>query len=343
MPFIAMPFIGMQSINPFSQWRKLLIFSLILGLTACKSDQEVEVLKLAHNLDQTTSVHKAMELMAKRLDELSGGTMRIDIYPSGQLGQEREYIELLQIGSLAMTKVSASPMEGFVPEMRVFSIPYVFRDEDHLWRFLESEKGKAMLAKGEDKRLRGIGYYDAGSRSFYSQCGTNRPIRRPGDLSGLKVRVQESQTSVRMVQALGGSATPISWGELYTALQQGVVDAAENNPPSFYLSKHFEVCKLYTIDEHTSVPDVMLISSYIWNNLNAQQQAWLQQAVDESVKYQRVLWAEATREALEAVKAAGVEVVYPDKTEFQAQVQSMHESYRGEPIYDLLQYIKDMQ
>ena len=338
-----MPFSGICSINPFIYWRKLLIFGLLLGLVACKGDQQVEVLKLAHNLDQTTSVHKAMELMAKRLAELSGGTMRIDIYPSGQLGQEREYIELLQIGSLAMTKVSASPMEGFVPEMRVFSIPYVFRDEDHLWRFLESEKGKAMLAKGEDKRLRGIGYYDAGSRSFYSQCGTNRPIRRPGDLSGLKVRVQESQTSVRMIQALGGSATPISWGELYTALQQGVVDAAENNPPSFYHSKHCEACKLYTIDEHTSVPDVMLISSYIWNNLNAQQQAWLQQAVDESVKYQRVLWAEATREALEAVKAAGVEVVYPDKTEFQAQVQSMHESYRGEPIYDLLQYIKDMQ
>lgn len=338
-----MPFMGIHSINPLLQWRKLLIFSLLVGLAACKNDQDVEVLKLAHNLDQTTSVHQAMVLMAKRLDELSGGTMRIDIYPSGQLGQEREYIELLQIGSLAMTKVSASPMEGFVQEMRIFSIPYVFRDEDHLWRFLESEKGKAMLAKGEDKRLRGIGYYDAGSRSFYSQCGTNRPIRRPGDLVGLKVRVQESQTSVRMIQALGGSATPISWGELYTALQQGVVDAAENNPPSFFLSKHFEVCKLYTIDEHTSVPDVILISSYIWNNLNAQQQAWLQQAVDESVKYQRTLWAEATREALDAVKAAGVEVVYPDKAEFQAQVEAMHESYRGEPIYDLLQHIKAMQ
>ena len=337
-----MPFTGIHSINPIIQWRKLLIFGLVLGLAACRNDQDVEVLKLAHNLDQTTSVHKAMVLMAERLDELSGGTMRIDIYPSGQLGQEREYIELLQIGSLAMTKVSASPMEGFVQDMRIFSMPYVFRDEDHLWRFLESEKGKAMLAKGEDKRLRGVGYYDAGSRSFYSQCGTNRPIRRPGDLAGLKVRVQESQTSVRMIQALGGSATPISWGELYTALQQGVVDAAENNPPSFFLSKHFEVCKLYTIDEHTAVPDVILISSYIWNNLNAQQQAWLQQAVDESVKYQRTLWAEATREALEAVKAAGVEVVYPDKAEFQAEVESMHESYRGEPIYDLLQYIKAM-
>lgn len=311
-------------------------------LAACTTDHDVKVLKLAHNLDTTTSVHKAMVHLAERLHELSDGSMRVDIYPSGQLGQEREYIELLQIGSLAMTKVSASPMEGFVPEMRIFSIPYVFRDEEHLWRFLRSDLGKAMLAKGDAKRLRGIGYYDAGSRSFYSQCGTNRPIREPKDLSGLKIRVQESQTSVRMIQALGGSATPISWGELYTALQQGVVDAAENNPPSFYQSKHFEVCKVFTLDEHTAVPDVMLISSYVWNTLDAQQQAWLQQAMDESVDHQRELWAQDTKFALEAVAAAGVEIVYPDKSLFQAQVQEMHESYRGEPIYDLIQAIRAM-
>ena len=311
-------------------------------ITACSVDRDVKILKLAHNLDTTTSVHKAMMHLAERLHELSDGSMRVDIYPSGQLGQEREYIELLQIGSLAMTKVSASPMEGFVPEMRIFSIPYIFRDEDHLWRFLGSDLGKGMLAKGEEKRLRGLGYYDAGSRSFYSQCGTGHPVRNPEDLNGLKVRVQESQTSVRMIQALGGSATPISWGELYTALQQGVVDAAENNPPSFYQSKHYEVCKVYTLDEHTAVPDVMLISSYVWNNLDPQQQAWLQQAMDESVVFQRKLWAEDTKFALEAVAAAGVEIVYPDKSKFQAQVKEMHESYRGEPIYELMQAIQAM-
>lgn len=337
----------MRYLIPLTFSRKLFqllsITVVASALSACGVNDDVRILKLAHNLDQSTSVHKAMVFMGDRLSELSSGTMRIDVYPSGQLGSERELIELLQVGSLAMTKVSASPMEGFVPEMRIFSIPYVFRDEAHLWKFLESDIGKGMLAKGEAKRLRGIGYYDAGSRSFYSQCGTNRPIRQPSDLNGLKVRVQESQTSVRMIQALGGSATPISWGELYTALQQGVVDAAENNPPSFYLSKHFEVCKLFTIDEHTAVPDVMLISSYVWGTLSEQQQQWLQQAMDESAKFQRKLWAEDTKEALAAVEAAGVEIVYPDKSQFQAQVRSMHESYRGEPIYDLMQSISEIK
>src|SRR5690554_4233174 len=322
---------------------KLASVPLLAGLLiSCGVHDDVKILKLAHDLDQSTSVHKAMVFMGDRLHELSDGTMRIDVYPSGQLGSERELIELLQVGSLAMTKVSASPMEGFVPEMKIFSIPYVFRDEDHLWRFLRSDKGKEILAKGEDKRLRGIGYYDAGSRSFYSQCGTNRAIREPGDLNGLKVRVQESQTSVRMIQALGGSATPISWAELYTALQQGVIDAAENNPPSFYLSKHFEVCKVYTLDEHTSVPDVVLISSYVWSTLSAQQQQWLQQAMDESVVFQRELWAQDTATSLAAVEAAGVEIIYPDKNEFKDRVQNMHQSYRGQPVYELMQRISEM-
>lgn len=328
----------------WSKWiaASLLVSSLLGSLTGCSGHEKVKVLKLGHNLDQTTSVHKAMVFMGERLQQLSGGSMRIDVYPSGQLGSERELIELLQIGSLAMTKVSASPMEGFVPEMKIFSIPYVFRNEKHLWTFLRSPVGKALLEKGESKRLRGLGYYDAGSRSFYSDCGTQKPIEKPADLAGLKIRVQESQTSVRMIQALGGSATPIAWGELYTALQQGVVDAAENNPPSFYLSKHFEVCKKYTLDEHTSVPDVLLISSYVWSTLTAQQQAWLQQAMDESVDYQRKLWAEDTQRSLDAVKAAGVDVIYPDKAPFEQKVQEMHETYKDEPVYKIMQYIHNL-
>lgn len=324
----------------FSVGRLALLSLFFIAAIGCSKQHEVQVLKLAHDLDQSHAVHKAMVFMGTRLHELSGGTMDVNVYPSGQLGTERELLELLQIGSLAMTKVSASPLEGFVPQMKVFSIPYIFRDQQHFWRVLESDIGRSMLQAGDHVRLRGLGYYDAGSRSFYT---VNRPVHKPADLAGLKIRVQESQTSMRMVSSLGGAPTPISWGELYTALSQGVVDGAENNPPSFFLSKHFEVSKYYTLDEHTYVPDVLLISSHIWNNLNPQQQVWLQQAVDESVVYQRELWEISTNEALAAVKAAGVEVIYPDKSAFIAQVKSMHDSYRGEPVYELVQNIMSMQ
>jgi len=294
---------------------------------------------MAHSLDHTHPVHQAIVFMSERLYKLSGGTMRMDVYPSGQLGGERELMELLQIGSLAMTKVSTSPMEGFVPAMKIFNVPYVFRDSEHYWRFLNSDIGRELLLAGDAVNLRGLGYYDAGSRSFYT---VDNPVRSPADLKGLKVRVQESQTALQMVSALGGSGTPVAWGELYTALSQGVVDGAENNPPSFYTSKHYEVSRYFSLNEHTSVPDIMVISSYIWSTLTEQQQRWVQQAMDESIVFQRQLWQTSTEEALAAVEEAGVEIIYPDKTAFMQAVEPMHEAYRGTELYDLIQTIKAM-
>jgi len=309
----------------------------VIYFSGCSSKSDVTIIKLAHCLDVGHPVHKGMSFMAERVAEKSGGRMRIDIYPSEQLGSERELIELLQIGSLAMAKVSTSPLEGFVPEMKIFSIPYVFRDEDHLWKVLKGGIGTRLLLVGQKYYLRGMCYYDAGSRSFYTK---EFPIRTPRDLQGLKIRVQKSDTSVDMIQAMGGSATPIAWGELYTALQQGVVDGAENNPPSFYSSRHYEVCKYYSLDEHTSVPDILLISTSVWERLTPQQQKWLQDAVDESVDYQRKLWKEASDHALEEVQKAGVEVIYPEKKPFRQVVESMYESYKGTPVYDLLKEIQ---
>jgi tripartite ATP-independent transporter DctP family solute receptor len=318
------------------------LFALLLGvllLSGCGPRDDVVVLKLAHALDTNHSVHKGMVRMAERLTEYSDGQMRIDIYPSGQLGVERETVELLQIGSLAMTKVSTAPLEAFVPSMKIFSLPYLFNDRDHYFRVLDSEIGKALLESTEITRVRGLGYYDSGSRSFYTK---DRPIRTPADLQGLKIRVMQSQTAVQMVSALGGSPTPISFGEIYTALQQGVVDGAENNAPSFYLSGHYETAKYYSLDEHTAVPDILLISTRIWYSLNEQQQAWLQAAVDDSVVYQRALWKESTEEALSAVEAAGVEIIYPDKAPFQAAVVNMKASYAGTEIGELIQAIEEM-
>lgn len=314
-----------------------LLLALCTGLLAgCQAEKDVKVLRLAHTLDQEHVVHKAMVLMGERLEHYSGGTMSIEIYSSGQLGNERELVELLQIGSLAMTKVSASSLEGFVPAMQVFSIPYIFDDNDHLWRVLEGDIGKSVLKDIQSARLYGLGYYDAGSRSFYS---SNTRIETPADLRGKKFRVLNSQTSVRMVEALGGAATPVDWGELYTAIQQGVVDGAENNPPSFYLSRHYELSKYFTLDEHTSVPDVLILSLAVWQDLTPEQQKWVQLAAADSIEYQKAAWQVSSEESLLAVKKAGVEVIYPDKAPFRAAVAPFYQQMLQTSIGPVLQQI----
>lgn len=320
--------------------RWLLAAAASLLLSACQPEQEVKVLRLAHTLDQEHVVHKAMALMGERLTEYSNGTMQIEIYSGGQLGNERELVELLQIGSLAMTKVSASPLEGFVPAMQVFSVPYIFDDNAHFWRVLESDIGQGLLQEIQVARLYGLGYYDAGSRSFYS---SNTRIDSPADLRGKKFRVLNSQTAVRMVEALGGAATPIDWGELYTAIQQGVVDGAENNPPSFYLSRHYELSKYFSLDEHTAVPDVLIMSLHVWNDLTPQQQQWVQQAANDSIVYQRAAWQQASEEALNAVKAAGVTVIYPDKEPFRQAVAPFYQQMLQTRIGPLLEQIAAMR
>jgi len=304
------------------------ILFLILTAPACTRGGSTTVIKLAHGLDVTHPVHQAMVRMAEIVAEESEGAARIDIYPSEQLGSERECVELLQIGSIGMTKVSASVAEAFIPSFKVFSLPYLFRDRDHLFAVLEGEVGRALLLDGQKSRLRGLCYFDAGSRSFYTR---DQRVDSPENLSGLKIRTQESATAMRMVRALGGSATPISWGELYTALQQGVVDGAENNPPSFFLSRHYEVCRYYSLDEHTSVPDVLLMSTRVWEDLTPRLRELVQQAALDAAEYQKVIWAEASDEAMAAVEAAGVEIIRPDKTPFAEAVQPLIEAYRGQP------------
>ncbi len=308
-------------------------------VTGCSSEDDVVNLRIGHALDEQHSVHKAMVYMGERLSYYSNSQMQISLYPNAQLGSEREMLELLQIGSLAMTKVSAAAIEGFVPEMKIYGVPYLFRDNDHRWSVLQSNIGKTILKATDKAHLKGMGYYDAGSRSFYT---TEQLVQTPADLEGQKIRVMQSPSAVNMVNTMGGSATPISFGELYTALQQGVVDGAENNPPSFYLSRHYEISKYYVLDEHTSVPDVIVASKHIFDNLSQQQQKWLQLAVDDSIELQKRLWQELEEHSLNEVKAAGVEVIYPNKQPFVDSVQSLYESHDGTNIGDFIKQIKAM-
>lgn len=312
----------MNYINLFKSISKFVLVSLMF-FTGCSSDSQKEI-KLAHALNTSHPVHKAMVFMAEKVAEKSDGKLNISIYPSQQLGTERQCLELLQIGVIGITKVSAAIVEGIVPEFKVLSLPYIFRDKEHYFKVLDGDVGEDLLLRGKDYWLLGLCYYDAGSRSFYSR---KKNILVPDDLAGLKTRVMQSKTSIDMINQFGGSATPISFGELYTALQGGVVDAAENNPTSFYLSHHFEVCKYYSINEHSSIPDVLVIGTRLWKSLSEQEKTWMKEAALESSTYQRKLWAESEMHALSELKKAGVEIVYPNKEPFMKKV---------EPMYDFL-------
>ena len=298
------------------------------------------VLKLAHGLDEAHPVHQAMILMKQRLEELTDGKATIDLYSGGVLGGETDCLEQVQKGELAMTKVSTAALEAFIPEMKVFSIPFTFRDENHFWTTLNGDIGKKLLAKGAAQNFQGLCYYDSGDRNFYS---TKKPIRTIDDVKGMKIRVMNSRTAMDMINAMGGSPCPITWGELYTALAQGTVDAAENNPPSFDTSRHFEVCKYFTFTAHQRIPDMVIMSTKVWDTLPQDVQAALQKAADESEIFQRKLWKEKTEQSLALAKEKGVELITPELDGFRKACAGIiqHKDYADiVPVYKAIQEVK---
>ena len=297
------------------------------------------VLKLGHSLDVSHPAHKAMEHMRKRLETLSGGEMTIDIYPGSVLGSETQCIEQLQNGSLSLTRTSAAVVENFVPEMAVFGLPYVFRDSQHFRAVLDGEIGKRLLSEGESRFIRGLCYHDSGSRNFYGKF----PVLTPEDLSGRKIRVMNSATAINMVEAMGAAPTPIAPGELYSALSQGIVDGAENNLPTFMTSKHYEVCKHFSLDGHTRIPAMVLIGTKAWNRLSPQQQQWLQTAADESATLQRELWAEATDKARKVVEAEGVTIHEVDVQDFAQKVKPMLDRVSDAKVKKTLAAIQEVK
>lgn len=317
----------------------ILILGMFLLLPGCQQAERTYTLRLAHVLDTASPVHKAMAHLGERLEALSGGKMKVILYSGGQLGNERESLELLQLGSLDIAKVSSAVVENFVPEMGVYSLPYLFRDSDHYWQVFNGEIGREILLKGEKYWLRGLCYYDAGFRSFFLRT---QPVTKPDDLDGLKIRVMRSNLQIRTINLLGGNATPLAWGELYSALQQGVVDGAENNPPNFYQNKFYELCEHLVLDEHSAPPDVLVMSTHTWNKLTETEQKWLSQAVAESVEFQRKIWHEMTEESIRIVEGEGVTVVRPDKTPFLESVQPIYDDLAGSEMGALAKRIQDL-
>ncbi|MDD7987449.1 TRAP transporter substrate-binding protein [Lentisphaera marina] len=318
---------------------KIMILSWLL-MSCQPSESSTKVLRLAHTLPENHVVHTAMLHMSKIIAEKSQGKMDLKIFAGGQLGKESDTVALVQLGGIDMTKVSAAAMENFVSEVGIFTLPYVFKDSAHYWEFLESESGKELLQKGKKVGLRGITYYDAGARSFYT---LDKMIEKPADLEGMKIRVMGSRNCQDAINALGAQAQSIPYGELYSALQQRVVLGGENNPPSFVTSRHYEVCKYYSLNEHSRIPDMLVMSQVNWEKLTDEEQEIIQFAADESRKLQRQLWEEETSKALREVQKHGVAILYPDKVPFTARCVDLLKQVKNPLILQYLEEIKAME
>jgi tripartite ATP-independent transporter DctP family solute receptor len=277
-------------------------------------------LRLNHNLPDISVTGKTFEFLSKRVDELTNGDVRIRVFHNGQLGQQRESIELVQQGALDMAKSNAAEMEAFEPLFAVLTLPYIFKDSAHAKAVLTGEVGQAVLDAGKDNGLVGIGFLFEGARSFYA----NKPILSPAEMAGMKMRVQPSPSAIRMVELLGAQPTPIAFGELYSALQQGVVDGAENSIGALTQVRHGEVSKHYSLNEHTMVPAVYFMSTAAWDSLSPEQQAAVRQAAAEAFDLQFNEWAaEDARERKAAEETLGVTFHDVDKAPFIAATAPM--------------------
>jgi tripartite ATP-independent transporter DctP family solute receptor len=268
---------------------------------------------------------EAVKYMGKLVEERTGGRIRIEIYHSAQLGQEKDTIEQTRFGVIDMNRVSLGPFNNLIEETKVPSLPFIFRSPEHMHRVMDGPIGAEILAAFEPHGLVGLAFYDGGARSFYNR---EKPIRSIEDLQGMKFRVMQSDLFVDMVNALGANATPLPYGEVYSSIQTGVIDGAENNYPSFESSKHFEVAGYYTLNEHLIVPEVLVVSKTTWDRLSAEDQQILRDAAKESVPYMRDLWAAREKESEEIVRAAGVEIVTDiDKQPFIDAMGPVYEKY----------------
>ncbi|PJG82194.1 TRAP transporter substrate-binding protein [Caviibacterium pharyngocola] len=294
-------------------------------------------LKLAHNLDQSHVVHQALAQMAKEVQEKSNGELKIRIYPSGQMGGPRETIELLQNDALDMTKASASEMESFVKEFSVFSAPYLFDNEEHFKKVLFGNVGKSITDKTQKNGFTVEASYVAGTRSFYAK----KAINSPADMKGLKIRVVSTPTTNKLIELLGGSPAPIPFGEVYTALQQGVIDGAENNIPSYNQTRHVEVAKFYIEDQHTSVPDYLIISNKALAKLDDNQRQILAEAAKNSEVFQQKLWDEEVAKSRQEALNVGATFIQVDKQPFRDALKPLYDDFAKDP--DLGKIIEEIK
>lgn len=294
--------------------------------SASATSENPMVLTLAHGLSETHTVHIAMEEFAEKVEERTNGRIQVKIFPNGQLGSENEAMEQLMAGVIAMTKVSAPGLATYNEAYHAFGLPYIFDDTEDFYHIMDSDQMHDFFLSSEKDGFVTLTYYTSGARSFYTK---DKAIRKPEDLKGLKIRVQDMKSQTDMMKALGGIPVAMSYGDVYTSLQTGIIDGTENNETALTTGKHGEICKVYSTDQHAMIPDVMVMSAKVWADISLEDQLIILQAARESTESHKIAWDQAIDEAIdEAENEMGVTFVNDvDKEAFREATKGMVDEY----------------
>ena len=282
---------------------------------------------------------EAIVRMGKKLEAQTNGRISIQMYPQMQLGGEKEMIEQAQVGALQIARISVGALGPVIDELNVFNMPFIFRDEQHMRKVIDGPIGAELLEKisaNPATRLIALGWMDAGTRNVYS----NKPVTKPSDLKGMKVRMMGNPIFVETMNAMGGNGVAMGFNELYSAMQTGVVDGAENNEPTVLAQNHYQVAKVYSLTGHLIIPEMFVFSKRTWETLTPQDQALVKKLSRETQLEQRQLWDEKTAKATEELKAKGVQFVPADKEAFFKATQPVRDKY-GAKYSALLKRILD--
>jgi len=268
---------------------------------------------------------EAIVRMGKKLEAQTGGRISIQMYPQMQLGGEKEMIEQAQVGALQIARVSVGALGPVIDELNVFNMPFIFRDEAHMRKVIDGPIGDELLRKvtASPARLVALGWMDAGTRNVYA----NKPVTKPADLKGMKVRMMGNPIFVETMNAMGGNGVAMGFNELYSAMQTGVVDGAENNEPTVLAQNHYQVAKVYSLTGHLIIPEMFVFSKRTWETLSAADQALLKKLSREAQFEQRALWDEKTAKATDELKAKGLQFVVADKAAFYKATAPVRKKY----------------
>lgn len=307
----------------------VLLIPILSGCGTAEGSSGATVVRMAHNLSTDHPTHLSLEDFSGLVSENTDDEFEVEIYPNGKLGGERDVIEMVQAGVLEYARVSASALEAFNESYQIFSLPYVFQSQEHFYNVMDNSPAvQEIFTSTEDQGFIGIGWYDAGQRSIY--LNQDKKLEIPDDLRGLKIRVQESPTTIAMIKAMGGTATPMSFNEVYTGLQQGIIDGAENNETALTISGHGEVTGSYTYTEHQFSPDILIVSTDFWNGLTEEEQEEIREAAKQSSEDHKERWNNTVQEAVEEAESMGVVFYHIDKTAFIESTASLREGFVNE-------------